>query len=1062
MKNARYLVVSGIVAAAAATVYAATPVASPAGDRPLPGAIASAVPVGGAPMPAPGGSTGATTVAPSAPQLDPQQAAFFEAKIRPIFVSSCYKCHSVEQGKNKGGLVLDSREGWAKGGDNGPAIIPGDAAKSKVLIAVSYKMPPKGEKLTAQQISDLTAWVKMGAPDPRVGIGGAGKLTGLNDKARAHWAYQPVKKSPVPDVKNKAWVRTPIDSFVLSKLEQNALTPSQPASKETLIRRASYDLIGLPPTPEEVKAFVNDHSPNAFEKVVDRLLASPHYGERWGRFWLDTARYADTTGSDAKNEDYRYEYAWTYRDWVINSFNSDLPYDQFLKKQIAADLLPGADKDPDSLAALGFLTVGKRFINKNDTIDERIDTVTKATMAMTVSCARCHDHKFDPIPTADYYSLHGLFSSIDEPEEKPLVGRQPSPGEKADYEKKLAEMEAKNRQAYYSVLEEQGSEWRKKATGYILSSFYSNGTYKDPVKKLQAVKEFDLEGSKNNGQLLTVARVERRGNPVFAPFQWFADLPEDQFSQKAPEVLERIARGELPQREMAFKGGLKEGKKGYLYIPPVKGDLSHVNALVVAAFKSVSPSSLHNIRDVAEVYGKLFASIEGQAKAYIDASRKATSDKVSGFDDATAQLIETPFPVDPAPTLTDEHLRDLSTSLALGENAYNRFVFNELNELTLTNPGSPGRAMVVADLSKPVDSPIFIRGDAQTRGKIVPRQFLEILSGPNRQPFKVGSGRLELAQDIASPANPMTARVLVNRVWMHHFGEGIVRTPDDLGVQSEPPSHPELLDYLAARFMDTSTGPEQEGLGWSVKKLHKLIMLSSAYQQSSDTNANYAKIDPANKLLWRANLRRLDFEAIRDTLLMFTGKLDPTLGGKPVNLTDEPYSNRRSVYGYVDRGRLPELMSQFDFSDPNRPNSKRTTTIVPQQALFFMNSPMSADVARKVCSRPEFVNARDDYARVRALYEVLYQREAKPVEVQLAAQFYNETVSSGANKEGPQQPAAAALRQKRISAKAAATMTNNGKASIQNTGETVERKPLTTWELYAQALLFTNELAYVN
>jgi mono/diheme cytochrome c family protein len=1035
MNHVRYLVVSGIIAAAAATVFAATP--APTASHPLPGAVASAAPVGVVSTPAPANTTSSPTVAPGAPQLDPQQAAFFEGKIRPIFVSSCYKCHSVEQGKNKGGLVLDSRDGWMKGGDNGPAVIPGDTAKSRILIAISYndpdlQMPPKGEKLSAQQIADLTTWVKMGAPDPRVGVGGAGKLTGLNDKARAHWAYQPVKKPAVPDVKDKSWVRTPVDSFVLAKLEQNRLTPSKPAMKETLIRRASYDLIGLPPTPEEVKAFVNDRSPNAFEKVVDRLLASPHYGERWGRFWLDTARYADTTGSDAKNEDYRFEYAWTYRDWVINSFNADLPYDQFLAQQIAADLLPGADKNPDSLAALGFLTVGKRFINKNDTIDERIDTVTKATMALTVSCARCHDHKFDPIPTADYYSLHGMFSSIDEPEQKPLVGRQPSPGEKADYEKKLAELEAKNREAYYTVLMEQGGEWRNKATGYILSSFYSAGAYKDPVKKLAAVKEFDLEGSKNNGQLLLAARVERRGNPVFAPFQWFADLPADQFSQKAPEVLERIAKGDMPGRGMGFQGGRREGKKGYLYIEPIKGDTTHVNARVMAAFKNVSASSLHNIKDVAEVYGKLFASIEGQAKAYIDANRKATSDKVSGFDDATAQLIETPFPIDPAPALTDEHLHDLSTSLALGEGAYNKFVFNEINELTLTHPGSPGRAMIVADLPKPVDSPIFIRGDQAQKGKIVPRQFLEILSGPNRQP------------------------------WMHHFGQGIVPTPDDMGVQSELPSHPELLDYLAARFMDTSTGPNSEGLGWSVKKLHKLIMLSSAYQQSSDTNVNYAKVDPGNKLLWRANLRRLDFEAIRDTLLMFTGKLDPTIGGKPVNLTDEPYSNRRSVYGYVDRGKLPELMSQFDFSDPNRANSKRTTTIVPQQALFFMNSPMSADVARKVCSRPEFVNARDDYARVRALYEVLYQRDAKPVEVELAAQFYNETVTSGANNQGAAgRGPATALRQSR-GGKAAAMMTNNGKAAIQNEGETVERKPLTTWELYAQALLFTNEVAYVN
>jgi hypothetical protein len=378
--------------------------------------------------------------------------------------------------------------------------------------------------------------------------------------------------------------------------------------------------------------------------------------------------------------------------------------------------------------------------------------------------------------------------------------------------------------------------------------------------------------------------------------------------------------------------------------------------------------------------------------------------------------------------------------------------------------------MVVADAAKPKDSPVFIRGDQRSRGPVVPRQFLEILSGKDRKPFTIGSGRLELAESIANKGNPLTARVMVNRIWMHHFGQGFVRTPDDLGVQSEAPSHPELLDYLASRFVDQ---------GWSVKQMHRLIMLSSTYQQSSDTNAAYADVDPENRLLWRANVRRLDFEAVRDSMLAFTGKLDRTVGGKPVNLTDEPYSNRRSVYGYIDRGAVPELMTQFDFADPDMANSRRTTTIVPQQALFFMNSPMAVDVARKVTSRPEFLAAGDDASRVRALYEVLFQRPPRAEEVRLAKEFIASAnapagyapaggdpsaAGSLAGAGGPDTKRRAERQKQKLALKASQVKPRRAprRRTIQNEGQVVERCPLTPWEQYAQALLFTNEIAYVN
>ncbi|MDB5174090.1 MAG: Protein of unknown function (DUF1553)/Protein of unknown function (DUF1549)/Planctomycete, partial [Phycisphaerales bacterium] len=790
------------------------------------------------------------------------------------------------------------------------------------------------------------------------------------------------------------------------------------------------DLIGLPPTPQEVQAFLSDRSPNAFEKVVDRLLASPHYGERWGRFWLDTARYSDTTGAEqVRKEDYRYAYAWTYRDYVIKAFNDDKPYDQFLQEQIAADQLRGADKNPDSLAALGFITVGKRFANPNDTIDERIDTLSKATMALTVSCARCHDHKFDPIPQADYYSLHGVFSSTIEPADLPLIGKSPAGKDRDDFEAKLAELEAKNRDIYYELVDSAGSEFRKKASAYLLA-FVFNG--KSDAAALIERNKLISQNNLDRGIFAGLRNVRKEDN-VFAPLARFRQIPPDQFSQKAGEVLDAISRGEGPRRPL--------------------------NPLVVAAFKDVSPDSLHSIRDVVEIYGKLFAGIDSQAKEYVKAMHAAKDNAVTGFDPALVSLIEVPAPIEPAPALTTDHLRELLPKLPVqNNNAYGRFQFAAINELELTHPGSPARAMVVADSPTPRNSPVFIRGEANNRGPIAPREFLQILSGPHRQPFKIGSGRLELARAIATKDNPLTARVLVNRVWMHHFGDGFVRTPDDLGVQSEAPSHQELLDYLANQFVE-------EG-NWSIKKLHREIMLSNTYQQSSDTNPTYSQKDPENRLLWRANLRRLDFEAVRDTMLVFTGKLDATIGGKPVNLTDEPYSNRRSVYGYIDRGRLPELMSQFDFGDPDRPNSRRTSTIVPQQALFLMNSPMSADVARKVTTRPEFLAAHDDAGRVKALYAVLYQREPKAAEVRLAADFFN----AHARPNG--QPPTARLVADRSPGprprvaprpdKGAAMRRNDAKRAIQNEGETVERKPLTIWEEYAQALLFTNEIAYVN
>ena len=978
------------------------------------------------------GLAGAAAIVPALPdankpavaakpaELSPQQAQFFETKIRPVLAEKCYKCHSVESGKSRGGLLLDSRDGWQKGGENGPVIEAGNAAKSRLIVALQYtdpdlQMPPKGDKLSDAQIKDFTDWVNMGAPDPR--SAGVAKLTGLTDKARAHWAYQPVKNPPVPEVKDKAWVKTPIDAFILAKLEANNLRPSKPASKEALLRRAYYDLIGLPPEPEEVQEFVHDHAPNAFEKVVDHLLASPHYGERWGRFWLDSARYADTTGEgNARGEDYRYAYAWTYRDYVIHAFNDDKPYDQFLREQLAADQLPGADKNPASLAALGFLTVGKRFANPNDTIDERIDTISKAMLGMTVSCARCHDHKFDPIPTMDYYSLHGVLTSIREPEQKPLIGKPASALELADFNKKMAAIEDKDREVYFKLISDKGAEFRRKAGPYIWAKVLGGMRNAEALKERIKVIE---ENKLTDRGILQGIRLKKE---IFAPLKWFAEFGPDDWKERTKDYFNEIASGD-------------------------RGE--NLNPIVREAFKKANPDNVKSMKDLVDIYGGIFSGLQGKADEYIKACQAATTGSPEGFDPNVVELLQIPGPIEPASALTTEHLRKLVPQFPLQNNqGYTLFLFGAANELEMLNPASPPRAMVVEDLPRAHNDPVFVRGEANNRGPTAPRRFLEILSGKDRKDFEVGSGRLELAECIASKNNPMTPRVMVNRIWLHHFGEGFVRTPDDLGVQSEPPSHPELIDYLASRFMAE---------GWDIKKLHKLIMMSSVYQQSADTNATYSVKDPENRLLWRANLRRLDFEAVRDTLLQFTGNMDATVYGRPVNLTEEPYSYRRSIYGYIDRGALPELMQQFDFSDPDRPNSHRTSTIVPQQALFFMNSPMAADVARRVTSRPEFLSATSDAGRVRALYMVLFQREPRSTEVSLAATFFNAHDPSKIKvSEAP------AEHRTMARAKPKNGYDNNGRKAIENEGEMVERKPLSLWEEYAQALLFTNEIAYVN
>ncbi len=1017
----------------------------------------------------------------SAAELSAEQTEFFEKKIAPILSDNCFKCHSQAE-KIKGGLALDSREGMQKGGDDGAVIVPGDPAKSILLQRVQSKdpdekMPPKEAALSTAQVADLTAWIKMGAPDPRTADASGPIAVHSTAAGKSHWSWQPVRPQPLPAVKTAGWAKTPVDQFVLAKLEEKGMTPSALADRATLIRRAYFDLSGLPPMPWEVQAFIDDKAPDAWEKVIDRLLASPRYGERWGRYWLDIARYSDTKGDTKKKDTPVYPDAWTYRDYVIDSFNQDKPYDRFILEQLAADKLDlGQDKRP--LAALAFLTVGDRLMeNKNDIINDRIDVVSKGFLGLTVSCARCHDHMFDPIPQKDYYSLHGIFASTAEPKDNPIIAAH---GDAAQYQAYLKAREAALTEAWQfagGVFGEIQEKFREHAGDFLMAAVSEGAARTEYLKKIggrgRQVEEMLKFFRRGGGQL--------RRSAIFSPWAQFAQLSAGDWAQKSPAILAEAAGG------------------GSARFP--------VNPAVAAMFKGKSPQSLEEVagyytalfsdvgkrvvaengaaskRPPAQMAGTLAApakaltlppvtSLASASKATGLANMKAAAVVVVGpavpaplSETAFASLRCAPFPRDPMADFDPEE-----DGRMLPQKAQTRLatLLTAISKIDLTHPGAPKRAMSVEDTARPVKSPVFIRGEANNRGEIVPHRFLEILSGPNRPEFSDGSGRLGLAQAIAAKSNPLTARVMVNRIWLHHFGEGIVTTPDDFGTQSAPPSHPELLDYLAAQFMQN---------GWSMKRLHKLIMTSAVYQQKSDTNAAFAQLDPDNRLLWRANIRRLEFEPVRDSLLYIAGKLDLKTGGQPVNILSEPYAERRSVYGFIDRGNLPEMMNHFDFANPGMPLGKRHETTVPQQALFMMNSPLMVEVTRKLLARPEMAQAKTDAQRVHALYWMIYQRAPRSEETELGLGFLEAAGTAvdadeaatlpiqAANSEPARRPFAKGgkpLTKEQRRAMIQQAQQNRRSFQLVNEGERVDRTALTPWEKYTHALLMANETVYYN
>jgi hypothetical protein len=876
------------------------------------------------------------------PPPSPQAVEFFESRVRPVLAENCFACHGPD--KQRSGLRVDSREALLKGGDtNGPAIVPGQPDNSPLVRAVrqtgSLKMPPK-KQLGPQAVDALAGWVKMGAPWPLTTA--AGLADARAEAWKRHWAFQPVRNPPVPVVKDPQWSRSPIDRFILGKLEEKGLTPSPAADRRTLIRRATFDLIGLPPTPEEVEAFVNDSSPDAWEKVVDRLLASPHYGERWGRYWLDVARYADTKGY-VFFQDANFPWSYTYRDYVIRAFNEDLPFDRFVTEQLAADRLPlGNDRRP--LTALGFLTLGGRFMNNQQDInDDRIDVVCRGLQGLTVTCARCHDHKFDPIPSKDYYSLYGVFASCVEPSVPPLFEEPPQTEAYARFEKELQTREHKLTEFVRAKHTELVTAAKTRAAEYVMAAHV--------LREHPNTEDFMLlaDGGDLNPRMLQrwavyLERTRKTHDPIWVPWHAFAALPEKDFATQAAILVAQFARPD-PARP--------------------------VNPLVARSFAEKSPRTL---TEAAQRYSELLNTAD---KLWQDKVGKAGG-QARLADAAQEELRQVFYGPDGPPNVAINPVGDLDLLPDRASQAKLQELRKAVETFRASGPGAPPRAMVLEDAPVPYQPRVFLRGNPNNRGEAVPLQFPAVVAGDKRRPFEQGSGRLELAQAIASRENPLTARVLVNRVWLHHFGAGLVRTPSDFGMRSEPPTHPELLDYLATSFMDN---------GWSIKKLHRLILLSAVYQQGSDDRPACRRVDAEDLLLWKMNRRRLDFEATRDALLAVAGALDRRLGGPPVQGITTPGATRRTVYGFLDRLNVPGLYRSFDFPSPDATSPQRDTTTVPQQALFLMNNPFVLDCARKLVQRPEVAGEQDAGKRVERLYRLLYGRPPAEEETALAREY---------------------------------------------------------------------------
>jgi mono/diheme cytochrome c family protein len=878
-------------------------------------------------------------------------AEFFEAKIRPLLANNCFNCHGPRT--QLAGLNLSTAADFFKGGDNGPVVANGEPENSRIVQVVGYqgkiKMPPAG-KLSDQEIADLKSWVKMGAPWPDMPSGAApgDKKEKYSQAGHDFWAFQPVKSPPPPMVRNKAWVKTPLDPFILAKLEEKGILPAAPADKLALLRRATYDLTGLAPTEKEIQEFLSDTSPDAFSKVVDRLLASPRYGERWGRHWLDVARYADSTGAD---EDHVYPHAWRYRDYVIDAFNRDLPYDEFITEQLAGDLLPAGksgEVNAKGIVATGFLALGPKPIAQQDkvkmvydVVDEQIDVTTKAFLGLTVSCARCHDHKFDPISTKDYYSLASIFAST----------------------RSFQKIEGTVSQLYFEPL-----------IPKEVFSLYDEHQKKVNAKKREIEDIVDKEAARYAAQLrVHLADYMVAAWKVYQLGASAADLANQQGLDLG--VLERWVKYLKPDDEV--KPHLERWHQA---------QASSVSAMAKeyqAHFEATArdwDQTLVNWK--SKVESALVVKAEPPEKPKFDGGKDRFFSEVSfGIVEPDTGKIAQPGPL----RLPEKGQEQLFAKESLERLSV---LHQELDRLKKASPPEPPLACAVAE-GQSIEQRVFIRGSHESQGEAVPKGFPQTMAGAHPPEIRQGSGRLELAKWLTDPKHPLTARVMANRLWQWHFGEGLVRTPSNYGKMGLKPTHPELLDFLARQFIKN---------GWSVKAMHRLIMLSSTYLMSSQVTGEKAAADPSNELWSHFNRRRLAVEEIRDSFLGLDGALDLTMGGSLMTDTgqgdgkDAPgvapvNSKRRTVYLPLRRSNLLSLLNLFDFGDATTTSDGRTRTNVAPQALFMMNSNFilerSRSLAEYLLKNPDL----DDTQRVQRAYLVSLSRKPTAREIQDAVRY---------------------------------------------------------------------------
>jgi hypothetical protein len=906
---------------------------------------------------------------------------FFEKKIRPVLVEQCYSCHSADAKKQRGGLLLDSKAAVLKGGDTGPALVPHKPKESLIIKALRYddaelRMPPKG-KLPDAVIADFEKWVGQGAPDPRSGGGQSAHKYPTIEEGRRFWSFQPPKMPPVPKVKNGAWSNNDIDRFILARLEDKRLRPARDAEPAVLLRRLYFVLIGLPPTPEEIDEFIcdcgfsslddqsniaNRHSKMqaAVMKAVDRLLASPHFGERWGRHWLDVARFAESSGG---GRSLLFKDAWRYRDYVIRSFNTDKPFAQFIQEQLAGDLL--AAKTPEErywqLIATAFLLLGPTNFERQDkptlemdVIDEQLDTMGKAFLGMTIGCARCHDHKFDPIPTHDYYALAGIFKSTKFIMHDNVSKWTTQPLPMLDARQELAMRE---HEAQIATLKQQ----IKQAKAQLAKA----GVGVAPDKGMP-IAVADLPGIVVDD---TQAKIVGK---------WKTSVFTNHFVGKGYLYDDRAMKGEKTvtfQPEFT-KGGFYEVRLAYV---PHE---NRANKVAVHVFHTDGDTTVF-------VNQKKTPPIENR---WISLGKFRFEEGSQWYVMVTTEGANGHVVVDAVQFLSEDDLRKTELTAPLPQSGLPDEVKlsrleTELKRLEAAAPERP-IAMAVGEGDKIGDTHICVRGNFHSKGETVARGFLQVATrGP--MPAIAGnvSGRRELAVWLSSADNPLTARVFVNRVWHHLLGAGLVRTVDNFGATGEAPSHSELLDYLAVRFMRE---------GWSAKKLIREIVLSRTFQQSQTPElaaTSGVSVDPENRLLWRHHRRCLDAESLRDAMLAVSGQLDRTVYGNNVKkgtVLERDYvfeDVRRSLYAPVFRNRLLELFEVFDFPDPNMVMGKRNVSTIPTQALYLMNNPFVMTQARHAAQALLKIDRLNDSQRLDLIYRKALGRLPTDRERQLALQY---------------------------------------------------------------------------